>query len=220
MTGLLLAMSFWFADDDASKTDAAAEKLYAASQKVLRESKTLKVEIDATFEGGGQTGTIKGTLLLSTGNKARALLEMKRGDREHRIQMVCDGAKRWTKSGEKTRTVDVKKDFAQRIQNGIVSFGPTMAMLIPASAISSEPKVTDLSSGGKERVGKSETQVLKYKLKQSSGDVLEVTAWIDVKTRLPIKRVISMGGEKGKITESTTFTLNPKLDKETFKVPE
>jgi hypothetical protein len=79
--------------------------------------------------------------------------------------------------------------------------------------------VSGFKLGKKEKVGKRETRrvdyVLGYKGKKDS---YPVTMWIDLKTGLPVKRLVSDGGLPF-FTETYELRLDGKLDPEIFKLP-
>lgn len=224
MTALLMALSLALvdknvADKNASVEDAAAKKLYEASKKKVLDAKAFKIAVDANFKGKTRSGTMKGTIIVASGNKVRVELTMTFGNRANELKMVCDGKKMASTSRGKTRTQDVEKDFAAKIRDAIVRIGPTASVTRGSGRPVQPHKLSGFALGGKETIAKRQAQIIKYNLTQGD-EVLNITAWIDAKTKLPLKRVVTREGRDGKVTESTAFTLNPKLDAKTFKLPE
>src|SRR5205814_696548 len=82
--------------------------------------------------------------------------------------------------------------------------------------------VSDFKLGKKDKIGVRETQAVECTLKPDNGQVGQMTVWLDTKTNLPLKRSVTMAGEKGvfRVTEVyTEITINPKLDSKLFELP-
>ena len=77
--------------------------------------------------------------------------------------------------------------------------------------------------GTKEKDGERELQPLEYQLSlKGTKAPFSVTVWIDLKTGLPVKRLVTseVGKEKTEVTETYgKLTLDEKLDPKTFEIP-
>ena len=222
MSVLLIALSFTFADDD-----AAAKKLFDSVEKKVASAKSLKVEFTADLKEAERGFSIKGKLLIAKGNKLNLTASMKDGDKENKLATISDGKDLALTQRGMTKTDPVPEKYAQNIQKMMGRIGPALTMFTAVSSRSSKRKVrlfesSDYSLGKAEKIGKREAKVLLYKLTRGTQQ-LQVKVWIDAKTNLPVKRVLRPLGEEAKrggyIVETSTYTLNPKLDDKTFKLP-
>ena len=84
-------------------------------------------------------------------------------------------------------------------------------------------RVSGFKLGNKEKVGERETQRLDYQLSVKGQDLpFSVTVWIDLKSGLPVKRLVTSGAGKEKFAVSETYgklTLDEKVDPKKFDLP-
>jgi hypothetical protein len=79
--------------------------------------------------------------------------------------------------------------------------------------------VSGFKLGNKEKIGECEAQRLDYVLGVKGKETTyHVTVWIDVKTELPVKRLVSDGGLPW-FTETYEMKLDGKLDPKIFEIP-
>ena len=108
--------------------------------------------------------------------------------------------------------------------------GITGAMLMARSVKPGDEKEVDLDKdapvtnfklGAKEMVGDKTAQVVTYTLDFDCTSA-KMSMWIDTKTQLPLKRVVTadQDGQMFRITETySTFAIDPKLEPKLFEIP-
>jgi outer membrane lipoprotein-sorting protein len=203
--------------------DDKAKDLFDKMEKALTSAKTLETQADAKMELGALNATLKGTLWLAAGNKLRVQSEVKFGDKEIKSTIVSDGTKLKAEQGPQSKEVDTPKELQEDVAVALARVG-----LVPAlNALQLNKKedkrardtlkVSDLKLGKKEKINGREAQAIEYQLTvPNEKDPLKATVWVEVKTSLPLQRVITT--PKGTITENTTFQVNPKIADDKFQL--
>lgn len=215
----------------ADNTEAAG--LYKASRNKILEAKSLKIVVDTRYvfqtvverknnpkkKTFTQTATVKGTILMTTGNRVWAEVAFDRPGRgKTSLVMTCDGKKQRITSGAgKQETRVVKQAYAGSIREMIVRAGVTFMIFWKIDRNRTDKsRASDFKLAGREKVGDRMARILKFKL-SDMGETYGVTLWIDTETDLPLKRVTSVDKKAGlRITETTTFSVNPKIDGKAF----
>jgi len=213
-----------------------AEKLFQAMEAKLDKATALDLAFTLTVQEGQLPGIrqgdgIKGTLAIMSGNKLRLEYSGAKNAEGKPAQVVriSDGAQQiMTVEGEgKPTPSKVSKDFTAGFLTVVARPGIYMAQLPLADVKVADEKerfpVSGFKLGKKEKVGERETQRLDYQL-AVKGDVAKfsVTLWIELKTGLPVKRLIAMeAGPNEKIVYSETYeiTLDGRLDPKKFELP-
>ena len=230
-----------FIDLSKNTTDNSnAAKLYEASRRRLLEAKALKVVVDTKYVFTSvvqsdqqdltkprerpkvtkkETTTIKGTMILAADNRVRADL-VGEGFRKDKVRlvMVCYGKRRRTTGGGISKTRSVNKDYARSIRQSIARGGVAMVILQKIERnLPDKYRPSDFKLGSKEKLGDRLAQILTFKLSNKLEDY-SVTVWIDLETKLPLKRQMSVVGQgrTARITETTSFTINPTVDDAAF----
>ena len=209
------------------------EDLFKKMESTVLKAKTMEMSFDISIEGG-PVKKLEGSLAHMTGKKARMELNGEFNGKSSNMVMVADGTKMRTNNpGGKGMAQDIPEGLDEMFR-AIVSRGGVVLPLFAGEAIreGEQPKefkideklpVSDFRLGKSEKVGDRETQVLEYKLTiKGAKEAFAVTVWLDSKTNLPIKRVISgdMGDKKITITEDySKLTLDGKLDESKFMLP-
>lgn len=228
IAGLLLAAEA--PKDEQAKNEA--EKLFRNMEEKLAKATTLELVFEGKLEveEGNQSRTIRreGSLLLAEGNKVR--LEIKEGKKAESMWrlMVSDGTR--------MKVVDIGSDpqvqtAPQSGNSELLAWVTRAGILLPQMPLpdvkaadgKDRYSVSDFRLGNKEKVGDRETQRLEYQLVVNGHPgTFAVTVWLDSKTDLPVKRVVTfrMPGYGATLTEGKMkLTLNGKVDAKKFELP-
>ena len=223
-----------------SQNDNQAEKTFRASEKKLSESDTVQISFTSITNPDKKDvgiGFNKGTILIAKGNKMRFDLI---GDvpsqpgQTIKVVSISDGTKMATQvtKGDDQGKVMVqdspKTDSAMLA--GVVSRAGVFTIGRAASGTDKNQgklddfiTVADFSMGKKEKVGDRQAQRIDYKLTINIGikETIDAQVWLDSKTHLPLKRVLSVkhGEEKVQVTETYDIHINDKIDASRFELP-
>jgi outer membrane lipoprotein-sorting protein len=188
----------------------------------------------ATPEG---KGSYKGRLAVAQGNKVRIEMKGEGGGKTMDLLSVSDGTKTVTVNDKKTQPLrDTPKNMGKQVliataRGGV--FAP-MFLAVERSAEGEKPgetnieeilKVSGLKLGKKEKLDGKETQAIEYVLTATSVGSLEKinsTVWVDVKTHVPLKRLLTtkVGDKDFTITETySKVVVDGKIDAKTFELP-
>ena len=210
------------AQDKQPAGDDQAKQLFYKMESRLAKAKALECVFDINCEISeasehGQAILLEGSLFLAEGNRARQEMNERTNGRPMFKLSISDGARWWWHDEGSPPHLVNSKPWASLNADYLTSlarcglFVPTMP-LPPVEAANSKERfpVSGFRLGPKEKVGKREAQRLEYQLliKGQNGPAGEelpfpVTVWLDPKTSLPIKRVISQTVFGGfKITET------------------
>lgn len=221
MTTFLLALTFSLAEED-----AAAKKLFDSMEKKLAGAKSVKLEFTGKMNWDDRQAKFDGSLIVANGNKYRLVMTAMHAGKKREVNVACDGKQISAVRDGKTKTFAAPPDVAKWLRVSIGRSGITLVLLLDINI--TKPRgdnlrnaytASDFQLGKTASVGKRKARILKYKLTRQKL-VFHVTAWIDTKTGLPLKRTFRQQGKDNVLTETTTWTLNPKLDEKTFKLPE
>jgi hypothetical protein len=168
-----------------------------------------------------------------SGNKLR--LEFSGGKnpgddgKPYKVLWMSDGTTRSiiTVSGEgKPKPGKAPKNLAARFLTVVARPGVLMSQLpLPDVAVADEKErfpVSNFTLGKEEKVGERQTQRLDYQLAvKGQNPTFSVTVWIDLKTGLPVKRLVTGGEGEEKLAYCETYnlTLDGKLDPKMFELP-
>ena len=216
-----------------------AEKAFRAAEKKLAEADNAQITVNATMKGGVSQFTMKGTLLLAKGNKARIDFNLDTPGGGFKFTSVSDGAKTKTEmaqgdKGGKESVRDTEKN-ANATFAGVTSRSGLLAGMIMVVGVGGpgkkQPELDDLVSvsdfmlGQKEKIGERQAQRIDYKLTVSAGpnnkETIKAQVWLDSETNLPLKRVLNgqKGDEKFEVTETYDIRLNGKIEASKFELP-
>jgi outer membrane lipoprotein-sorting protein len=207
---------------------SAAEKLYRDMEKQIRDAKSIKMafEIDAAIDKN--INKMRGAVTVAEGNKARLEVNGSDNGKPQNMTLIADGKLAHYRGSEKPggESKPVEANLSQT-RPLILARGGVFAtfQIGPATETFDIDKVLAISNfklGKKEKVGVREAQVIEYTLKPDNGQVVQMAVWLDTKTNLPLKRLMTAPGQKGvfRVTETyTEITLNPQLDAKVFVIP-
>jgi outer membrane lipoprotein-sorting protein len=208
-----------------------AEKLFREMEAKVTKAKNVECVYEAKAEFGKGTGSVKGTLLIGEGNKVRVEVDGEFAGMKDKRTSVSDGTKGVLDIDKNSPALSVPKWLHEAHRAAITRAGllePAFVVQPPGQKdtefqLESKYQVADFKLGKKEKVGEQEAQVIQYTLKATGTRVtFAVSVWVDTKTQLPLKRVLSgmMGDQK--ITVNETFTkldLDAKIDPKQFELP-
>jgi outer membrane lipoprotein-sorting protein len=205
-----------------------AEKLYRAMEKNIREAKSVKMafEIDAIMDK--ETGTMRGAVTVAPGNMVRLEAKGSVSAKEREITVIADGkqALRYETGMPKAEIKPVESNLSETRPQILARGGVFATFQIgPATERFDIDKIMPLSAfklGNKEKVGQREAQVVECTMMPDNGQVVQLTTWLDTKTNLPLKRLVTAPAEKGlfRVLEVyTEITLNTKFDAKLFELP-
>jgi outer membrane lipoprotein-sorting protein len=227
MNGMRLAAD----DPKPAAKENAAERLFRQMQKKLSEANLIECVIE-TKPGPGQGVPCTTRLFLADGNKLR--LEMDpppRGAEFPRVVCISDGTKLVAKTGGDRRESDVPKSLNQEALKVLTLAGVGNMWFKVVDPVTQDGFNTEgnrfaaklypsgFTLGKKEKVNGRAAQIIEYELKQSESDDSSAAAvWIDTKTSLPLKLMLTerKGGKLYHTETYTKLTLGGKIDKKKF----
>jgi PEGA domain len=211
------------------------EELYRRMEQRILKSKNFQTQVDVVF-GQDWKGNLKGTTAVAAGNKVRtdltgAWLDGKPSDP---YLMLSNGSKMQSLgSGEPQFGGPIPNNLGPLVLGMMTRGGTFLAFLDilqhdPRDAQKIDPEKLDPVSGfkfgQKETMGSVEVLAVEYQFTRwpSAGHPLSATVWINVKTNLPTKRVVTggWGAEKIVVTETYTGTIvDGAVDEKQFMFP-
>ena len=201
-----------------------AEELFKRMEDKIAKAKA--VHLKATGEMDMMKFSLSGEMNLGEGGKMRVELEGQSGEREMKASLVSDGKRLRLESTDKgkPREFDIS-DKLTALSRACLARGGFLGTL---DSFDNEKSVNaeadDLFAasafkmGAREKVGERDAQSVEYKLDKKGHRTTEAAVWIDVETRLPLKRTL----KKGPVTLTETysdFTLDEKIDPAKFELP-
>jgi outer membrane lipoprotein-sorting protein len=205
--------------------ESEAEKLYRAMEKKILAAKSLALEFNSQNTVDDKKFTVKGTIYVAAGNKTRLELESELFGLGKTL-IVTNGESRYAKVGALVFDKGPFPPKGEVLLALIARFGATNAAMekkIATADLGKDWPVKNFKLGVKEMVGKREAQVVQYQIQyKKSGNLAEVSVWIDTKTQLPLKRAMAGKDKKtiGDLVETYgVFTVDGKLDGKLFDIP-
>ena len=208
-----------------------AEKLFRDMEKKIASSKTLECDFEAKNDSKDKKANIKASLTLGEGNKFHLEGSGEAEGKAFKLVVISDGKKlHVVLDGKAQGKQDNPKHSGEIIRASITRAGAfTPFFLIAAGPMDEDFKideqfaVSDFKVGKKEKIGDREAQEIQYLLTPKGlKESMSVNVWIDTKTILPLKRVITipLGGDTVTFTETCSkLTLDPKVDAKKFELP-
>jgi outer membrane lipoprotein-sorting protein len=205
-----------------------AEKLYRGMEKTIRDAKSIKMgfEIDAATDK--DNNKVRGSVSVAEGNKARMEITGTEDGKQRTMTLIADGKMTHFTASDmpKPESKAVESNFSQTRPQILARGGVFATFNIGPSTesfdIDKVMPVSDFKLGNKDKIGVREAQAVECTLKPDNGQVAQMTVWLDTKTNLPLKRLVTTAGEKGvfRVTEVyTEIAINPKLDGKLFELP-
>jgi outer membrane lipoprotein-sorting protein len=200
-------------------------------QPILK-CKTFKADVEIAV-GPGKDTTLKGRLLVARGNKVRLELAGAVKGKRGKMAAVSDGTKmRMTQDVGVGKDQETPKQLGEIVLASVTRTGVFVPMFLLLEGpgekrepfdIDKEYSVSDIKLGKKETASGKQTQTLHYKLTtKAAKEPLAVTVWVDVKTHLLVKRVVTVKVDKEMFTITETYTkpaLDQKIDAKEFELP-
>jgi outer membrane lipoprotein-sorting protein len=204
----------------AGQQDAAnPEKMFRRMEAAFAKAKSIQCE----FEVVGRAcpgGTGKGMFALAEGNRCRlALTSTETGADKLQIGIVSDGAKLQHFEGtEITEESDVPKWFNSAMLAGFARAGAFLNYLTPLPIENKGTQIDDLFAiadfklGESSKIGSKEARTIQYKLttpgleSETGKQTFQVRVWIDLKSDLPLKRVVTARGNDIDFSLTETYT--------------
>jgi outer membrane lipoprotein-sorting protein len=213
--GLLLA-----ADAPKDRAKNEAEKVFRTMEEKLAKAKTLECVFDIRIG----TQSYEGSLFLAGGNRARLEINESTKGRPMRLLMISDGARQSFQDNGISRPQ--LRDAPKNLNAKILTWVARPGMFLPhaplpdvkADDAKEQFRVSGFKLGQKEKVGEREAQRLEYQL-SVRGLEFSVAVWLDLKTGLPVKRLVTerVGGQQTTVVESyVKLTLDQKVDAKKF----
>ncbi|HBI45495.1 MAG TPA: hypothetical protein DDY78_21965 [Planctomycetales bacterium] len=178
-----------------------------------------------------KVGTLsyEGSLFLAEGKKARLAINEATNGRPMRLLTVSDGVRlSYQDNGmPQPKFEDAPKNLNADILIWVARPGVFLPQAPLPDVKTDDAKdrfrVSSFTLGDKEKVGERETQRLEYQLTVKGQDEpLSVVIWLDPKTGLPIKRLVTSrtGGQQTTVVETyEKLTLDEKVDVKKFDLP-
>jgi outer membrane lipoprotein-sorting protein len=196
-------------------------------------AKATSVQLSWKGEAAVKEGaiTVKGELLLAEGNKARFDVEGKLLETEQKQLIVSDG-KSIKNVGPRPSLIDTPKTFNETLLGCLARGGPSESLVVVNMGYyAKEPKpaaflkVSAFKLGKKEKVDKTECQVIEFTTTHGVGAKQEakVALWIDTATGLPVKResVLKEMNQEIRYTETySNFKLDERIAESKFTLPD
>jgi hypothetical protein len=240
-----------------------AEKLFRAMEKKIVRAKTLQSDFECRIDNAPLfvfAGSGKGSMTLAEGNRFQVQVTISNsqdGKPVGKGMVTSDGRKLRLVGDETlpTQTTDTPKPSGALLRAAITRTGlflPFYVLEENEIAVEEDFKVADFKLGSKEKIEGRQAQEIQYTLtimrlpKALRQEPVVVSVWIDTKTNLPLKRVMTIthiteeapccclrlvrwlcGSRTVKRTTRTItytetwskLTLNPKVDAKMFQLP-
>jgi outer membrane lipoprotein-sorting protein len=208
-----------------------AEQLFRRMEEKLAKAKTLELVFEGKLEvkEGNESVTLRreGSLLLAEGSRMR--LEMKEGAKAETMWrlMVSDGARmKVLDKGSDPQVQTAPKSGNSEVLTWVTRAGVLLPQMplpdVQAADGNDRYPVSDFRLGNKEKVGEREAQRLEYQLVvKGHPGIFAVTVWLDTKTDLPVKRLVTfqMPGHMATLTEGyMKLTLDGNVDAKKFEL--
>ena len=181
-------------------------------------------------------GSFKGRLVVASGNKVRIEMSGEGGGKTTDLLVVSDGTKAVTVQDKKVQPArDTPENMGKHVLTGLARGGifVPMYLAVETSVDGEKPRKVDLAEslkvsglklGKKDKVDGKEAQALEYLLTVASAGELKLntTVWVDAKTRVPLKRLLTakIGDQALSVTETySKVEMDEKIDPRTFELP-
>jgi hypothetical protein len=212
-----------------------AKKLFEAMEARLTKAKNVSLSYSVELEvDGKKLLALKGSLTFAEGDRVCLDAEGNVFGRDAKLTLISNGKRlRSTSTAElkgQPKEVPTPKNLTGALARLVSRSGIFLGIenldvdrdqereLKPGELF----PVSDLKLGGKEKVEGREARVLTYKIVGPRNKAGDVTLWVDLLTRLPLKHVVipSEGKEKGRLVEIyTSIKIDEKLDPKQFELP-
>lgn len=213
--------------------DEAQEAFQRMEQPILK-CKTLQVQVEIAI-APGNNNSLKGRLVVAQGNKMRLDLDGTVNGKAGKMGIVSNGAKMQATSANAARQDrETPKQASELSKASLARTGIFTPLFLPVEAggsgqrlkefdLDKEFAISDIKIGKKEEVAGKQAQTIEYKIATKTlKEPLAVVVWIDPKTQLPLKRVVTVRTDTARITFTETYSkavLDEEIDDKEFKLP-
>jgi len=215
-----------------------AEKLFLQVEKKISAAKALRVVADIKGSAKGTEVSFHVELTLADGNKARVKMkgEVKKDGKSEQIgaDLISDGTNlRMVETTSSKEKEEKTPEGLSRNLTLLLGRVGVLGGLRTGTGGKKGAKPPDLEKllrmkgfkmGEPTKVNGRDARVLHYQATIAGANIedekkVKTTLYVDAKTLLPLKRVLVIEKEEGRLTETyTEFTLNPKLDAKLFEL--
>jgi outer membrane lipoprotein-sorting protein len=208
------------------------EKLFRAMEEKILSAKHFQVSGEMNVAGGKRDKSrFNVSILLGQGNRARLATVAEVDGEKRNLLMTSDGTRmRLSGTADKQPSERPTPKYLHRgLALTLARLGLTAGLRpfrLRPSAKPDDPEpdrqitLSDFKMGPAEKVEEREARVIRYKASgPAAPGPVEVTLWLDARTGLPLKRVLSLEKFKARITETyREFHLNPKVNPRVFEL--
>jgi outer membrane lipoprotein-sorting protein len=217
------------AGDIKSEKGNDAEQLFKQMEAKLHKAKTVSLSFASKAESDGEPfkgWKLKGTVAVVGGNKGRVEMSGgKEGSERFKALSISDGKQVVQDKGKprpapKVYTSNLLTIVARSGFFLMIAPLPPEPFTNPNFDLREGFTVSGFKLGKKEKIGERETQRIDYMLSvKGNAGKFPVAVWIDLKTRLPVKRQLQEAADKIWYTETYEITLDGKVDVKKFEFP-
>jgi outer membrane lipoprotein-sorting protein len=203
-----------------------AEKLYKQMEDKLAKAKSITLNFEVGPAAENQKRLFKGSLIVAEGNKLRFTYRGNIEEKAEEVTTISDG-KKWmilpAVPELEQKEIPPPKDLEGTIRKALCQQGMMLSGLIIATPDGFGPwRVSHFKLGKKEKVGDRQAQAVEYRLRAKDDEPVTVVVWIDVETKVPLKRLFAMKGEGKDMSVTETYRdvkLDGKIDPKKFELP-
>ncbi len=209
-----------------------AAKLFQRMERAFTGAKTLRASAEVVLKTPDGDIKLAGALHLAEGDRANLSFDSTVGGKHRKGTLVSDGKRmRWAVDGAPGPERPTPAGLARLLAGKFARAGVGFSFFLATGDEAEEAKkgidalypASGFRLGAKEGVGGNDAQVVEYRLTWAGKEpVFRASVWVDVKTHLPLKRVLtaSKGSMDIRITEVYTgVTRDAKLDGKLFDLP-
>lgn len=199
-----------------------AEELFKKMEEKIEKAATVKLKTAGTADE--LKLTMSGDLIFGEAARLRIRLDGKMDDRKVYVRQVSDGKRLRVESNlkPKPKFFVVSDSFGRMARLSFARSGyfATIAQVGEEKGMEEDElfAVAAFKMGAKEKVGDREAQAVEYRLDKKNRPSSAATVWIDLETRLPLKRVLKEG-EATFVETYSEFALDEKIDPAKFELP-
>ena len=200
----------------------------AGLREALDRAKTLRITFASEIDSDKGKDTVKGTMIVGEGNKARVELKMSVADKSVDLVMISDGKTTQTISGDnkprmKPTEVHMRKNLLAMIERAGVAV-PMFTIRAgkddeAARDLTKSLTVSDLKHKESDK-GEKGVYKCTYKVNVEGRVIFLVELWTDLTTNLPLRRTLETEKGANEVTVRETYTVeaNPMLKEDIFEL--
>ena len=208
-------------------------QLFRKMEQALTRAKTLRASAEVVMTTPKGDMKLVGSVHLAEGDRANLTFDSTAGEKQRRGTLVSDGKRmRWAVDQSPGQTQPAFPGLNRLLAAKFARVGVGFSFFLAVGEDTEETLKGGIEAlypasyfrlGATERVGGRDARAVEHRLTWAGkGPVFRATVWVDVKTHLPLKRVLtsSKDGLTIRITEVyPNITLDKKLDGKLFVLP-